>query len=149
MDAAEIDWELQARGQTVFQAAAEMFGEGRFARGLFGQIPVPTLHICAVDPSQNEIVELDQAAQKAGWGLTVTRVRYSYADLLGFYETLSAEQLPGDDVWVSFGLDDMANAIRFTLRRLDNEAMEFVRKRLPADAIRFDIQPRAPRAVAM
>jgi hypothetical protein len=36
---------------TVFRAAEEMFGKGRFVRDWFEQTSaVPTLHICAVDP---------------------------------------------------------------------------------------------------
>ncbi len=149
MDSPEIDWELQERGMAVFQAAAAMFGERRFARGRLPDQGAsrPILEICAVDPTQAEIVELDHAAKNVGFGLVVHCVRYSYEDLLAFYRSLGGEDLSGD-VLVSYGVDDIANVIRFRLRRLDPSAMAYVRDRLPADAIRFEIEPRAGHWVA-
>jgi len=118
--APDIDWELQDRGRAVLDAAASTFGEKRFASGQIQQAPRPTLHLYAVDPTQTEIMALDQIWGKAGYGLTVTSVRYSYAELLAFYERLTGESLPGD-ACVSNGFDAAANALRFTLRRLDSE----------------------------
>jgi hypothetical protein len=135
---------------TVFDAAAEVFGESRFGSGWFDRTTAGgSLHICAVDPSQEEIIELDETANAAGWGLTVVCVRYSYAELLAFFEALSIQELPGDDVWASQGVDGRHNVIRVGLRRLDPDAMEYVRERLPIDAVRFEIEPRAPRAIAL
>ena len=80
--APDIDWELQDRGRAVLDAAASTFGEKRFGSGQIQQAPRPTLHLYAVDPTQTEIAALDQIWGKAGYGLTVTSVRYSYAELL-------------------------------------------------------------------
>ena len=63
-------------------------------------------------------------------------------------ESLSSEELPGGDACVAFGPDASANAIRFTLSRLDSEVIEHVLARVPADAVVFDIQRRAGGFVA-
>jgi len=90
--APDIDWELQDSGLAVLNAAASTFGEKRFASGQIQQAPRPTIHLYAVDPTQSEVMALDQAAEKAGYGLTVTSVRYSYAELLAFYEQLARDR---------------------------------------------------------
>jgi hypothetical protein len=146
--APDIDWELQERGLAVFDAAASTFGEKRFASGQIEQVPRPMIHLYAVDPKQAEITALDQAAGKAGYGLTVTSVRYSYAELLAFYERLAGESLPGD-ACVSYGFDAAANVLRFTLRRLDSEVVSHIHERVPADAVRITVEPRAPHAIAI
>ena len=132
--APDIDWDLQERGLAVLDAAASTFGQKRFASGQIQQVPRPMLHLYAVDPTQAEITALDQAAEKAGYGLTVTSVRFSYAELLAFYERLAGEDLPGD-ACVSYGFDAAANALVFTLRRLDDELVSHVHERAPADAV--------------
>jgi hypothetical protein len=124
------------------------FGERRLASGQIQQAPRPTLRLYAVDPTQTEITALDQAAEKAGYGLTVTSVRYSYAELVAFYEQLAGEDLPGD-ACVSYGVDAAANALRFTLRRLDSQVVSHIHKRIPVDAVRITIEPRAPHAFEM
>lgn len=146
--ARDIDWELQERGLAVLDAAASTFGEKRFASGQIQQAPRPTLHLYAVNPTQPEITALDLAAAKAGYGLTVTSVSYSHAELLTFYDRLAGEDLPGD-ACVSYGFDAAANALVFTLRRLDDELVSHVQERLPADAVRIIVEPRAPHAFAM
>ena len=146
--APDFDWELQERGLAVFDVAASTFGEKRFASGQIQQVPRPTLHLYAVDPTQTEITALDRVAGKAGYGLTVTSVRYSYAELLTFYERLAGQDLPGD-ACVSYGFDAAANALVFTLRRLDDEVVSHVHERVPADAVRITVEPRAPHAFAI
>jgi hypothetical protein len=143
-----MDWELQDNGLAVLDAAAITFGEKRFASGQIQQAPRPTIHVFAVDPTQSEVMALDQTAEKAGYGLTVTSVRYSYAELLAFYEQLAGTDLPGN-ACTSYGFDVGTNALRFTLTRLDMDVVSYVLGRLPADAVRITIEPRAPRAFAM
>jgi hypothetical protein len=146
--APDIDWELQVRGRAVLDAAASTFGEKRFASGRIQQVPRPTLHLYAVDPTQTEITALDRATGKAGYGLTVTSVRFCYAELLAFYERLTEEDLPGD-ACVSYGVDAAANALVFTLRRLDDEVLSHVHERVPADAVRITVEPRSSHAIAI
>lgn len=146
--APDIDWGLQERGLAVLDAAASTFGEKRFASGQIQQVPRPMLHLYAVDPSQPEIMALDRTAGNSGYGLIVTSVRYSYAELLTFYERLAGEDLPGD-ACVSYGFDAATNALVFTLRRLDDEVVSHVHERVPADAVRITVEPRAPRAIAI
>jgi hypothetical protein len=146
--APDIDWELQERGLAVINAAASTFGEKRFASGQIQQAPRPMLHLYAVNPTQTEITALDPTAGKAGYGLTVTSVRYSYAELVAFYEQLAGEDLPGD-ACVSYGVDAAANALRFTLRRFDSEVVSHIHERMPVDAVRITVEPRAPHAFAM
>jgi hypothetical protein len=146
--APDIDWELQNRGLAVLNAAASTFGEKRFASGQIQQAPRPTIHLYAVDPTQSEVTALDQAAEKAGYGLTVTSVRYSYAELLAFYEQLAGTDLPGN-ACTSYGFDVGTNALLFTLTRLDMDVVSYVLGHVPADAVRITIEPRAPRAFAM
>jgi hypothetical protein len=93
-------------------------------------------------------MELDLAAEKAGYGLTVTGVRYSSAELLAFYEQLAGTDLPGN-ACTFYGFDVGTNALRFTLTRLDMDVVSYVLGRLPADAVRITIEPRAARAFAM
>ena len=132
----------------MFDAAASAFGEKRFASGQIQQAPRPTIHLYAVDPTQSEVTALDQAAEKAGYGLTVTSVRYSYAELLAFYEQLAGTDLPGN-ACTSYGFDVGTNALLFTLTRLDMDVVSYVLGHVPADAVRITIEPRAPRAFAM
>ena len=87
--ASDIDWDLQEHGLAVINAAASTFGRERFASGQIHQVPGPTIHLYAVDPTQEEITALDQAAKKAGYGLTVTSVRYSYVELVALYDQLA------------------------------------------------------------
>jgi hypothetical protein len=120
--AQDIDWEAQERGKAVIDAAANTFGQKRFASAQIRQEPRPTIHLYAVDPTQGEVTALDQAAAKAGYGLTVTSVRYSYAELLAFYEQLAGTDLPGN-ACTSYGFDVGANALLFTLTRLDMDVV--------------------------
>jgi hypothetical protein len=85
---------------------------------------------------------LDQAAKKAGYGLTVTSVRYSYAQLVALYDQLAGSNLPGD-ACISYGVDAEANALRFTLTRLDMEIVAYILERVPAEAVRVTVEPRA------
>jgi hypothetical protein len=144
----DIDWELQERGLAVLDAAASAFGEKRFASGQIQQVPRPMLHLYAVDPTQAEITALDQPAAKAGYGLTVTTVRYSYAELVALYDQLAGSDVPGD-ACISYGVDAEANALRFTLTRLDMDVVAYILERVPAEAVRITVEPRAGRAVAL
>ena len=148
MAPSEIDWELESRGRVVLESATEMFGDERFAGAWYEHGPVPTLHVFAVDPVQSEITALDTTAKEAGLGLTVIPARYSYVELVEFCERLS-DAMPGGDACFGFGPDPRANAIQFTLRRLDEDVLAYIRERIPADAIRIIVKPRAPRAVAI
>jgi hypothetical protein len=144
----DIDWELQDRGLAVLDAAASTFGEKRFASGQIQQTPRPTIHLYAVDPTQSEVSALDHAAEKAGYGLTLTSVRYSYAELLEFYEQLAGTDLPGN-ACTSYGFDVGTNTLLFTLTRLDMDVVPYVLGHVPSDAVRITIEPRAPRVFAM
>jgi hypothetical protein len=146
--ASDIDWDLQERGLAVIDAAASTFGQERFASGQVHQVPRPTIHLYAVDPTQEEITALDQAAKKAGYACTVTSVRYSYAELVALYDQLAGSDLPGD-ACISYGVDAEANALRFTLTRLDMDVVAYILERVPADAVRITVEPRAGRAVAL
>ena len=146
--AEDIDWELQERGLALLDAAASAFGDKRFASGQIQQVPRPMLHLYAVDPTQAEITALDQAAGKAGYGLTVTTVRYSYAELVALYDQLAGSDVPGD-ACVSYGVDAEANALRVHLTRLDMDVVAYILERVPAEAVRTTVEPRAGRAVAL
>ena len=146
--ASDIDWDLQERGLAVIDAAASTFGQERFASGQVHQVPRPTIHLYAVDPTQEEITALDQAAKKAGYACAVTSVRYSYAELVALYDQLAASDLPGD-ACILYGVDAEANALRFTLTRLDMDVVAYILERVPADAVRITVEPRAGRAVAL
>jgi len=146
--ASDIDWDLQERGLAVIDAAASTFGQERFASGQVHQVPRPTIHLYAVDPAQEEITTLDQAAKNAGYACTVTSVRYSYAELVALYDQLAGSDLPGD-ACISYGVDAEANALRFTLTRLDIDVVAYILERVPADAVRITVEPRAGRAVAL
>lgn len=150
MNASDVNWTIQERGIAVLETASELFGEARFANGSMDRrLRPPTLHLFAVQPAEHEIARLDQLAEQAGWAFTLPPVRRSYAELTSFMESLSGEGFPGEDVCVAFGPDVSANAIRFTLRRLDSEVIDHVLARVPADAVVFDIQPRAGGFVAL
>jgi hypothetical protein len=73
--------------------------------------------------------------------------RYSYAELLAFYEQLAGTDLPGN-ACTSYGSDVGANALLFNLTRLDMDVVSYVLGHVPADAVRITIEPRAPRAFA-
>ena len=146
--ASDIDWDLQERGLAIIDAAASTFGQERFASGQVHQVPRPTIHLYAVDPTQEEITALDQAAKKAGYACTVTSVRYSYAELVALYDQLAGSDLPGD-ACILYGVDAEANALRFTLTSLDMDVVAYILERVPADAVRITVEPRAGRAVAL
>ena len=107
--ASDIDWDLQERGLAVIDGAASTFGQERFASGQIHQVPRPTIHLYAVDPTQEEVTALDQAAKKAGYDLTVTSVRCSYVELVALYDQPAGSALPGD-AYISNGFDAEANA---------------------------------------
>jgi hypothetical protein len=125
--ASDIDWDLQERGLAVIDAAASTFGQERFASGQIHQAPGPTIHL---------------------YGLTVTSVRYGYVELVALYDQLAGSDLPGD-ACISYGFDAQANALRFTLTRLDMDVVAYILERVPAEAVRITVEPRAGRAFAL
>jgi hypothetical protein len=135
----------------VMDVARRLFAEGdRFASGWFdrqGRDGKIALFVCAVAPTSEEVEALDGEAAKAALPLTVVSVKYSETQLLDFYERVPDRELPAG--CVSFGMDAMHNAMRLVLRRVDDEALSFFRQRIPSDALRIEIEPRAGHAVAL
>jgi hypothetical protein len=130
----------------VMRAAIRLFGESdRFGSGWFSRFRRPdgriSLFICAVHPTQEEIDELDRLAAERGLPLTVVSVKYSYRQLVDIYERMSREELPSS--CTQFGMDAEHNALTARLRTIDDEAVSFFEVRVPPDALRIEIEPRA------
>jgi hypothetical protein len=130
----------------VMRAASRIFGEDdRFGSGWLDRLRHPdgriTLFVCAVHPTLEEIDELDRLAAERGLPLTVVPVKYSYRQLVDIYERMSRVQLPSS--CTQFGMDAEHNALTARLRTLDSEAVSFFEARVPPDALRIEIEPRA------
>jgi hypothetical protein len=141
--------ERQDKALEIMNAGRRIFADGdRFASGWFDLRSSSNLavFICAVRPTSEEVDALDRLAADSHVALSVVSVKYSEAQLLAFYERCSDRALPRS--CASFGMDAMHNALRLTLRNVDEEALSFFRERVPADALWIEIEPRAPRAFA-
>jgi hypothetical protein len=135
----------------VLAAARRIFGvEDRYGGDWLDHTRLQgrtSVFVCAVKPTQDEIESLDRDAERAGLPLTVIPVEFSYADLLGFDESISGS-LRASNLFVSFGMDSVHNALCLRLRALDEEAIAYFRARIPTGALRIEIEPRAGHAVA-
>lgn len=145
MEPTEDDSEEQG-AREVMRAASRIFGEDdRFGSGWLDRLLRPdgriSLFVCAVRPTQEEIDELDRLAAERGLPLTVVVVKYSYRQLVDIYERISGEMLPSS--CTSFGMDAVHNALTARLRTVDNDAVSFFQARVPPDALRIEIEPRA------
>jgi hypothetical protein len=140
--------EWQETALEIMGVARRSFADGdRFASFWFDRKSSSDhMFVCAVRPTADEVDALDRLAADRHVGLTVVSVKYSEAQLLDFYERCSGHDLPSS--CASFGMDAMHNALRLTLRTVDDEALLFFRERIPADALWVEIEPRAPRAFA-
>jgi hypothetical protein len=148
MDKGDHD-ERQGKELEIMDAGRRIFADGdRFASGWFDRQTSSNLavFVCAVRPTSDEVDVLDRLAADSHVSLTVVSAKYSEAQLLAFYERCSDRDLPTS--CASFGMDAMHNALRLTLRYVDDEALSFFRERVPADALWVEIEPRAPRAFA-
>jgi hypothetical protein len=129
----------------VMRAASRIFGDDRYGGGWLDRLLRPdgrvSLFVCAVHPTQDEIDELDRLAAERGLPLTVVSVKYSYPQLVDIYERMSGEELPSS--CTQFGMDAAHNALTARLRAVDNEAVSFFEARVPPDALRIEIDPRA------
>lgn len=129
------------------RAAIDVFGEhDRFAGGWYGpQVSAGDrrIYLCAVDPSPAEIEALAAVAAESGWRLTVVPAKYSRAELLRFCESLNEHGPLGADALVSYGFDPVHNAIRIELCRPDDRLLAYARERIPDDAVRVEVTPRA------
>ena len=131
----------------VMAAARRIFGvEDRYGGGWLDHTRTrgrTSVFVCAVQPTQDEIGSLDRIAEQAGLPLTVVPVEFSHADLLGLHERVSGRSLPASELFVSFGMDSVHNALCLRLRAFDEEAITYFRARVPAGALRIEIEPRA------
>jgi hypothetical protein len=92
------------------------------------------------------VESLDGIPAKPGLPLTVVSVKYSMAHLLGYYERLAGRDLLEGSV--SWGVDPTHNALRFVLRRVDEDIVSYLHEHVPPDALWVEIEPRAGHAVA-
>jgi hypothetical protein len=149
MDESGYDAE-EERALEVMAAARRLFEDGdRFGGGWFdrqrrsGRI---TIFVCAIAPTSEEVESLDGIAAETDLPLTVVPVKYSMAQLLDNYDRLAGRDLPEGSV--SWGVDPTHNALRFVLRRVDEDIVSYLHEHVPPDALWVEIEPRAGHAVA-
>jgi hypothetical protein len=126
----------------VLSAAERQLGEVRFGGAWIDRTAPsrPVIGVAAVDLSQRDVDAIDAVAQETGWPVQIVAVRYSRAELVGLLESLNKTPRPGD-AWVSLEWDARFNAILIELRRWDEEAVSWVRERVPNDALMIVVHP--------
>jgi hypothetical protein len=144
MERLAFDPEQEERALSVLRAAERHLGEDRFGGGWIDLTAPsrPVIGVAATDPSQPDVDAIDAVAREAGWPVQIVAVRHSRAELVGLIERLGNSPRPGD-AWVSLGWDARFNAIRIELRRWDEEAVSWARKRCPNDALMIVVHPGA------
>ena len=140
MESSAVDPEHESKALEVLRAAERLLGDARFGGSWIDRTTSPpVIGVAAVDPSQGDVDAILATGQGAGWPVQIVAVRYSQAQLVGLLD-LHGTPLPGD-AWVSLGWDVRFNAIRATLRRWDEEAVSWARRRFPNDALMIVVRP--------
>jgi len=121
--------------ERIIGTAHDRLGEARFggARIDRSNERVPTIVVSAVDPTQEDVDALLEM-QRPPWRIAIELVRYSRAELIGFYEHLHP---PAGGTASSFGWDPRSNRVVVRLNALDEGTIGYFRKRIPADALAF------------
>ncbi len=142
MHPSAIDPEHEDKVIEVMTAAEREVGEDRFGGAWIHKTNStrPFIGIAVVEPSQRDVEAIHRSAQEVGWPVQIIAVRYSRAQLIGLLESLGKIALPGD-AWVGLGVDARSNAILAQLRRWDDAAVDWIRSRIPADALMIIVHP--------
>ncbi len=142
MNPSEIDPEHEDKVSEVMATAEREVGEDRFGGAWIDRTNPnsPIIGIAVVEPSQQDVAAIHRSAQEAGWAVQIFAVRYSRAHLIGLLESLSKAAVPGD-AWIGLGLDARSNAVLAQLRRWDDGAVDWIRGRIPADALMIVVHP--------
>jgi hypothetical protein len=138
-----IDPVHEDKGYQFIDTAERLLGPDRFGGAWIDRSSdPPIIGVGVVDPSQPDVDRIHRAAQEASWRVQLLAVRHSRDQLVGLLESLSGEPLPGDS-WVRLGWDLRLNAVVAELRRWDEEAVCWIRERIPTDALILAISPGA------
>ena len=106
----------------------------------------PVLGVALVAPTQADVDAVQAAASEAGCRVEIRVARYSRTALLAVLEDLNRSELP-DGALFSLGWDARYNAVHATLSRWDEDVVQWLRMRVPEEALLMDVHPGA-RAVA-
>jgi hypothetical protein len=135
---AQID--EQERVSQVLEEAASALGD-RFGGAWIDRFSgLPSVGVAAVGVTQDDVDALMVIGNAARCDVTVVPVRYTWEELLRFYEQLGVD--PMSDSVHSYGIDTRVNAVTVGCHRVDHDAMERLRALIPADAIRFELSNR-------
>jgi hypothetical protein len=143
-----IDWENERSALQVIEHAERRLG-ARFGGAWFDR-DAGRINLAMVGARENDVRALQELAEDTRWRVRVVEVQFSRADLLGFLERLNRER--GDrwtDAWATLGWSPEHNCVVAELRRIDEDAIGFLRQRVPAEALRIEIDPGAPYGVAL
>jgi hypothetical protein len=137
VDAADSDLALD-----VIRAAEELLGDVRFGGGWLDRSNdrSPSIGIAAVDPSSEEMHAILSLKLPAGRQISVSLVRYSRAELIGFYKHLVP---PAGGTASGYGWDAATNRVVVHLNTLDVRTIDYFNEHIPADAVRFVVEPSA------
>jgi hypothetical protein len=143
-----IDWESEGSALQVIEHA-ERHLSGRFGGAWFDR-DACCINVAMVGAREDDVRALQELAEDTRWRVRVVEVQFSRAELLGFLERLNRER--GDrwtDAWATLGWSPEHNCVVAEFRRIDEDAIEFLRERVPAEALRIEIDPGAPYGVAL
>ena len=133
-----FDDEEQALG--VIRSAESRLGEARFGGGWIDRVNpnLTYIGIAAVDPAQSDIEAILALPHAPRWAISIAVVRFSRAELIGFYEHADP---PQNGACSSIGWDPRLNRVVVRLDRLDEETVSYFRARIPSEALQILVEP--------
>jgi hypothetical protein len=143
-----IYWESEASALRVIEHAERRLG-GRFGGAWFDR-NAGCINVAMVGTKHEDVRAVQELVEDTRWRVRVAEVRFSRAELLGFLERLNRER--GDrwtDAWATLGWSAEHNCVVAEFRRIDEDAIGFLRERVPAEALRIEIDASAPYGVAL
>jgi hypothetical protein len=125
-----IDWEHESAALEVIRHAERRLGT-RFG-GAWMDRRADCINVALVRPSHDDERMTHELGGNTPWRVRLVEVQFSRADLLA-----------------TLGWSPEHNCVVAEFRRIDEDAIGFLRQRVPAGALRIEIDPGAPYGVAL
>jgi hypothetical protein len=124
------------RAHEAIQATERLVGEHRFGGGWIDRSNpnVTWVGVAVVEPTQADLDAILALPLASRWSISITGVRYSRAQLIGFYEHARP---PQNGAISGFGWDPRLNRVVVHMSRLDGASIQYFRGRAPDDALQF------------
>jgi hypothetical protein len=127
----------------IVHEAERVIGHDRFGGAWIDRTSTrPVIGLALVEPTQADVDAIRTAASRARWPVEIRAARYSRAELIAMLERVNSGALPGGAL-LGLGWDARYSAVRAEFSRWDEDAVAWLRRHVPDDALLIVVHPGA------